>query len=95
MKTSADQSASTTQPTYPGDERTVNGLATDVPPDQHNLASCAAAFCDGELSRYLDLYDVVFHPVVPEKPSTNKTTVPNWYGWCAAIFQSLRQAGLT
>ena len=95
MKTSADQSASMIQPTHPRDERTVNGLATDVPPDQHNLAPCAAAFCDGDMLRYLDLYDVVFHSVAHEKPSTNKTRFPNWYGWCAGIFQSLRQAGLT
>ena len=95
MKPSADQIVKMTQPTSSGDESMVNDLTIDVLRDEHNLASCAAAFCDGELSRYLDMYDLVFHPVVPEKPSTNKTRVRSWHGWFAGIFQSLRQAGLT
>ncbi len=92
MKTSADQIVKITQPPSSGDESMVNHLTIDVLRDEHNLASCAAAFCDGELSRYLDLYDVVFHSVESEKPSNNKTRVPSWPAWFAGIFQSLRQA---
>jgi hypothetical protein len=90
MKTSAAQIAQVAQPTNPG-ERIVNGLTADELPDEHNLSSCAAEFCDGDLSRYLDLYYLVFH-APSEQPITKKKALPTWRGWFAALFQGLRQA---
>ena len=60
MNTSAAQIAQVAQLTNPG-ERTVNGFIADELPVEHNLSSCAAEFCDGDLSHYLDLYYLVFH----------------------------------
>ena len=60
MNIPAEQSDSMTPPTRPRDEHMLNSLAADMPLDQHNLAPCAAAFCDGDLARYRELYNVVF-----------------------------------
>lgn len=74
-----------------GGERGVNDVMTDVLQDAHNLSPCAAGFCDGDLSRYLELYDLVFQS--PSEGSNNdKTILLTWRGWFADMFQSLRQA---
>ena len=91
MKPSAGQSITVTQPTHPRDERPVDRLATDVSTDEHNLSQCAATFCDGNLARYLGLYDVVVR-AESELPNKNMPEVRAWQGWFAGIFQSLRQA---
>jgi hypothetical protein len=89
MNTSADQSASMTPTSHPGDERTVNGLATDVPPDQDNLAPCAATFCDGDLARYRELYNVVVRSE-SEQPNHATSVFSTWRGQLVDAFGSLR-----
>ena len=91
MPTSAAQIVGATQPACTDSERAVDGLTTDPQQDGHNLGPCAAAFCDGDLSRYLDLYDLVLRSE-SEKPNNEKRVFPTWRGWFADIFQNLRQA---
>jgi hypothetical protein len=88
---SAAQIVGVTQPTYHGGERAVNDLRSDVVHDSHNLSPCAVTFCDGDLSRYLDLYYLVVHSP-SEKLSNDKKVFPTWRGWFANLFQNLRHA---
>ena len=57
--------------------------------DGHPLSPCAAAFCDGDLSRYLELYNVVFHSQ-SEKPNGDTRVVLTRRGWLVGVFQNLR-----
>ena len=91
MTTSAARIVGATQPACTDGERALDGLTTDPQQDGHNLSPCAAAFCDGDLSRYLDAYDLVLHSE-SEKPNHKKRAFPGWRGWFAGIFHSLRQA---
>jgi hypothetical protein len=59
--------------------------------DGHPLSPCAAAFCDGDLARYLELYHVVFR-AAHETPRNTERMVLSWNSWLVALFQDLRIA---
>jgi hypothetical protein len=87
----AAQVVGVTQPTHPSGARAANRIETDVVQDDHNLSLCVATFCDGDLSRYLELYNLVVSSP-SEKPNNNKRVFLTSRGWLVGIFQNLRHA---
>jgi hypothetical protein len=67
----AAQIAGVTQPAYGAGGRVGDGLRSHVAPDSDSLSVIAAEFYDGDQSRYLDLYTIVFRSE-SEKPSNDK-----------------------
>ena len=57
--------------------------------DGQPLRPCAAAFCEGDLSRYLELYDLAFHSL-SEKPNNDTRVFLTWRGWLISIFHNRR-----
>ena len=70
-------------------ECAINDLTSYVGHNSHNLSHCAATFCDGDLSRYLDLYYLVVHSP-SEIPNNDKQVFPTWREWFVTLFQNLR-----
>ena len=88
---SAAHNAGATQPTYLAGERALNDLRINVMRDSHNLSLCAATFCDGDQSRYRELYAVVFRSD-SEKSNDHKKVFPAWRRWFVGILQNFQHA---
>jgi hypothetical protein len=87
---SAAQKVGPAQPSYPGGARAAHDLRSDVVHDSHNLSGCAATFCDGDLSRYLDLYHLVVRSP-SEIPNRTASPFSTWRGQLVDIFDSIRR----
>ena len=85
------QNVDAAQPSPGGGERAVARTMADMAQDGDNLSLCAAIFCDGDLSRYRDLYTAVFRSD-SETPNDHRRVSPNWRRRFVDIFRNLRQA---